>query len=62
MENLHTASMHHKRLQNSSDMEVGKHMDRRMDKEKEYMQRNMALTLKIEITSTAGTQIYLEVI
>lgn len=37
-------------------------MDRRMIKKKEYMQRNMALTLKIEITSTAGTQIYLEVI
>ena len=59
---MHT-NMHHSRLQNSTDVEVGKHTwTDEWIKKKEYMQRNMALTLKNEIMSTAGTQTNLEVI
>lgn len=49
--------MHHSRLQNSSDMEVGKHTwTDEWIKKKEYMQRNGS-DFKIEITSTAGADI-----
>ena len=59
---MHT-NMHHSRLQNSPDVEVGKHTwTDEWIKKNEYMKRNMALTLKNEIMSTAGTQTNLEVI